>query len=535
MSQTQKTVKSATYGPLQILSRTGLAAWQLERALELGIVADKAAGRWTEAEATAIAAARGRIAEQVGERYPAGAGKCAGLLAEVTGLAVAPADVLELSGLGLLPVVGAYKRFPLYDMNIAARWSDVELLAGIVARREAWMAASLDEFQAADRLGWRVGELRRVVRERATPRGQFDRFAVADIDALAGDRQLGEDVRRERLLTFPQAAGHFSIRRRDLKYAEAAGWISPAAYKTIPVGAVKTVHAALYRTADVEDLALVPGIDWERVRAVAPGRPSVLREFARLPVERATAVRAFANRLAERFGAETFAWWWNAGDTWLVDWLTSGGQPTSAQVRTFAAEDAGWASVEGSASLGTFRGRGTREARSWCEPGRAVIVDTETTSLSGSICEVAVIAAHDGSVLLDTLVNTGGVSITDGARAVHGLTDSLLESAPTWPEIWPRFEAAVGDATVLAYNSGFDHGRVRHDCSRYGIDMGMLRDADRWRCLMKARSAFLGLQRRLPLGGGHRARGDCEAAREVVLSIAFPNNVVRAPAFGTGG
>jgi hypothetical protein len=174
MSQTQKTARPATYGPLQILSRTGLAAWQLERALELGIVADKAADRWTEAEAKAIAAARGRIAELVGERYPAGAGKCAGLLAEVTGLAVAPADVVELSGLGLLPVVGVYKRFPLYDMNIAARWSNVELLAGIVGRREAWMAASLGEVQAADRLGWRVGELRRVVRERATPCGRLD-------------------------------------------------------------------------------------------------------------------------------------------------------------------------------------------------------------------------------------------------------------------------------------------------------------------------------------------------------------------------
>ncbi|MER6152876.1 hypothetical protein ACFYRD_38360 [Streptomyces hirsutus] len=43
---------------------------------------------------------------------------------------------------------------------------------------------------------------------------------------------------------------------------------------------------------------------------------------------------------------------------------------------------------------------------------------------------------------------------------------------------------------------------------------------DDWYCLMQEYADWLGVRRWLRLGGGHRAAGDCEAARQVLLKIS---------------
>ncbi|MFE1206168.1 tyrosine-type recombinase/integrase [Streptomyces sp. NPDC058762] len=60
------------------------------------------------------------------------------------------------------------------------------------------------------------------------------------------------------------------------------------------------------------------------------------------------------------------------------------------------------------------------------EPGRAVVLDTETTALYGRTVEIAVIDAVTGKKLLDTLVNPGDAEISDGSRWVHGITDEMV-------------------------------------------------------------------------------------------------------------
>jgi DNA polymerase III epsilon subunit-like protein len=149
-------------------------------------------------------------------------------------------------------------------------------------------------------------------------------------------------------------------------------------------------------------------------------------------------------------------------------------------------------------------------------------INTETSDLDGIVVEIAVIDAATGQVLLDTLVNPDGVPVEPGARAVHGISDEELAGAPRWADVVPEFLAAVDGRRILAYNSVFDHSRVRATHAHAGLPMGQLPPFSRWDCLMEAQSVWLRIGRWLRLGAGHRARGDAEAARQVLLRLAAP-------------
>ncbi len=83
------------------------------------------------------------------------------------------------------------------------------------------------------------------------------------------------------------------------------------------------------------------------------------------------------------------------------------------------------------------------------------LIDTETTSLVGLVCEIAVVAG-DSTILFHSLVNPQR-PVTAEAREIHGISDEELAAAPTLPEIWPALQEALRDRTTLvAYNASFD-------------------------------------------------------------------------------
>jgi DNA polymerase III epsilon subunit-like protein len=163
----------------------------------------------------------------------------------------------------------------------------------------------------------------------------------------------------------------------------------------------------------------------------------------------------------------------------------------------------------------------TRWARQMLEPGVAVVLDTETTDLHGAICEIAVIDAATGTVLLDTLVDPG-VPIGDAARRVHGIGDGDVAGAPRWPDILDRLLCVTKDRMILAYHAEYDRRVICAECSRYSVDASQLRDRGTWVCLMSRRIAHLHTDRRLALGGPHRALADCRAALDVLRGLARP-------------
>jgi len=511
------------FGPIQLAGHLGLTTWAFETARERGLIPgpDVDGHRWSAAIARTLAGKVAEIVEEVGTEPPIGANRAAERLAGRTGLEVDRADVETLAGRGALRVVGHYEGWPLYDPReldaVAA-----EVLAGVVAERQAWLAASLDRHAAATVLGWRVREFDAVVAQRGITPGQLGRYARADIDLLAADAELAEQVEADRLIGPDQATQRLEIRRIDFDYLVLTGVIAPIKSIFMAVGRSREVPVPLYRTGDVDELRALPWVDWEAVRACRPGEPSPLREFAHRPPSRAQVIRRFVAELADRYGVEVWAFYHGGADHWELDWdLTDTGEPTVDQVTAAVQANPVVAQYQADLVLSTHAGAAIRWARAMLQPGVAVLLDTETTDLPGSICEIAVIDAATGEVLLDALVNPG-VPVSLGAQWVHGLSDADVATAPRWPEVLPRLLEVTAGRQVLAYNADFDAGVIAADTARYGLRLAHLGDAGRWGCVMSRRSDWARSRRWLPLCGGHRALSDTREALEVLRDMAAP-------------
>ncbi|RCV49740.1 3'-5' exonuclease [Marinitenerispora sediminis] len=229
------------------------------------------------------------------------------------------------------------------------------------------------------------------------------------------------------------------------------------------------------------------------------------------------AIRDYAAHLAITHGLEVATVYRPHSGRWLLDWPPRpDGRPDPAGLRAdLHAHPAGV--YRRLVDLAPPAHRAVAAARR-ALAGGAVVLDTETTGLGAgaAIVEVAVVELATGAVLLDTLVSPDGVAVEPGARRRHRITDGELATAPTWPQVWPRLVAAVAGRAVLAYNAEFDRRLIRQAAARYGLPGA--RDWT-WGCAM----AWRGQAHRSrpgPLGGGHRARGDALAARQVVLDIA---------------
>jgi hypothetical protein len=514
------------YGPMVLANWLGLAHWQFEyaRADDLIPAPDKTNGKWSHAAAEMFAERRAEILDRVGTEHPIGARRAAEKMAERTGLDVQAWDVETLVERKLLTAVDEYKGYDLYPVRALER-VPAELLAELVDERQAWFAVSVPAWDAAEHVGWRREEFDRVARERGLKPGPCKRYARVELDALAGDSELNEKIRGDRLLGPDQAAAHLELRRTDWDYVVSAGWATHFTIAQSKVGRYRTVDVPLYRTADVEAVLDVPGVDWEEVRAVRPGKPSVLREYAKIPPTRAQIIRSWVAELGHRYGIEVWAWYSGGPDVWSVDWeLLDDGTPTLEQVRAELVAHPPVAQYAGCIELSCEAGAAVRWARAMLEPGAAVILDTETTDLDGVAIELAVIDACTGATLLNTLVDPAGAEISAGAYAVHGISSDALVGAPSWRQVLPKLRKVTRGKAILAYNADFDASVIRRTTARAGarLQLQHLGEASSWGCIMDRRSDWARVHRWLPLGGGHRALGDCHSAREVLQAMTAP-------------
>lgn len=166
---------------------------------------------------------------------------------------------------------------------------------------------------------------------------------------------------------------------------------------------------------------------------------------------------------------------------------------------------------------------------------KAIILDTETTDLNGEPVEISIINIA-GETLLNTLVKATE-PIDPDAQAVHGITEADLQTAPTFPDVYPElcriFEAS---SRILIYNSDFDFGvmeraRRRHKLPFYPVSE-FLKGTERvvwWRgmsCAMKWYAQWYGewsnyhkSYKWQQLNGGHRALGDCLATLAAIKEM----------------
>ena len=165
-------------------------------------------------------------------------------------------------------------------------------------------------------------------------------------------------------------------------------------------------------------------------------------------------------------------------------------------------------------------------ARSMLLPGRAVVIDCETTDLPGALCEVAVVDT-EGRILLNSLVNPCQPISPDATR-VHNITDRMVAGAPGFPDALSDLLRVTAGRRVLAYNAPFDYECLRSGAQRYDRNSEHLDDPDTWGCIMRARSAWVGSPDHFyPLGAAHRAVGDAVAALAVLQAIAEDSGLHR--------
>ncbi|BCM12949.1 DNA polymerase III subunit epsilon [Ralstonia solanacearum] len=101
--------------------------------------------------------------------------------------------------------------------------------------------------------------------------------------------------------------------------------------------------------------------------------------------------------------------------------------------------------------------------------GNYILLDTETTGLDdgAEIVEVSVID-DEGNVLLNTLVKPRK-PIPASATAIHGITNAMVATAPTYDQIHHQLIALLAQNTCYIYNASYDMRLMRQSAALYGI------------------------------------------------------------------
>lgn len=174
-------------------------------------------------------------------------------------------------------------------------------------------------------------------------------------------------------------------------------------------------------------------------------------------------------------------------------------------------------------------------ASSMIDRADVLFLDTETTGLNSS-AEIVEIAVVDGlgRTLLDTLVRPRR-PIPSDAIAIHGITNAMVASAPSWVDVYPALSAMLGDAhSVVIYNADFDLRMLSQTNHPYRFPL----PAVHYDCAMKQFAAFRGVWNarykayrwhsltdaarflQVRMDGPHRAANDTRLCRLVVQAMA---------------
>ena len=155
-----------------------------------------------------------------------------------------------------------------------------------------------------------------------------------------------------------------------------------------------------------------------------------------------------------------------------------------------------------------------------------LILDPETTGMSGAeVIEVSVINTQ-GETLLDTLVKPLTTQMNPYAQRVHNISMAMLKDAPSWPEILPELDRMAAHSTILAWNASFDAKMLEQSSEVWGLAH------PRWLfvCAMRLYAKKRGIKPRglhkavldenleylLAMHQSHRALGDVKFVLEVL-------------------
>ncbi|PFN92139.1 DNA polymerase III subunit epsilon [Bacillus thuringiensis] len=150
-----------------------------------------------------------------------------------------------------------------------------------------------------------------------------------------------------------------------------------------------------------------------------------------------------------------------------------------------------------------------------------VILDTETTGLTprDQIIEISVINLS-GNILLNTLVKPS-INIPAEATSIHGITNEMVQGAPSWTAIYKELREVTVGKTLLIYNAEFDLGMIENTCIANNVEFKDFKST----CVMKMYADYVDSKRWISLSDAteltikHRAAADCFAVLELLQHL----------------
>lgn len=166
------------------------------------------------------------------------------------------------------------------------------------------------------------------------------------------------------------------------------------------------------------------------------------------------------------------------------------------------------------------RAKGMEWAQRMLGNPQAVIIDTETTGLSGSaeMVQLAIIGI-DGQTRYNSLLRPT-VLIPDDVAMLHGITNEHVQDAPTLLAEIGKIRPILEAGPVIIYNAKFDIRILKQSLVANGLPSTWLSKLD-VHCAMLQYSAYRDSQKWLRLdGGNHEAVGDCLATLDVIRKMS---------------
>lgn len=97
-----------------------------------------------------------------------------------------------------------------------------------------------------------------------------------------------------------------------------------------------------------------------------------------------------------------------------------------------------------------------------------VAIDFETAnSLRTSACSVGIVVVRNGEIIeeVQTLINPLSEFNYYNTK-IHGITDYMVQDAPTFQEYWPQLKQYIDGQTIIAHNASFDIGVLKESVKR---------------------------------------------------------------------
>ena len=108
-----------------------------------------------------------------------------------------------------------------------------------------------------------------------------------------------------------------------------------------------------------------------------------------------------------------------------------------------------------------------------------VVVDVETTGFSpwqgDRIVELGAVRLTNEGQIVDSISTLINPEIpTTGARHIHGISLEMVQSAPTYKEVFDQFAQLLDGAIFVAHHAKFDEGFISAESYRAGVKLNRM-------------------------------------------------------------